>query len=195
MPDAAQYTLALFDTTALGWTVDIPRPRNLVPGPGPADRRRDRPAPTSSQPSARSRSTNYVLAGERPLARGWAARARDNIRAITLSKEIENSGRAPTRDEQGELLRFIGFGATELGAELLSASRRRRVPGRLAGDRREPGGGHDGRRIRRPSARHPIRALHARADHPRHLARRAASRLHRRARAGARHGHGPVLRR
>lgn len=92
MPDAAQYTLALFDTTALGWTVDLP------PSPSPsADPIPDRNDDDSTTPAVRPiRGTNYVLAGDRPLARGWAARARDNIRAITLSKQVEESGRAPT---------------------------------------------------------------------------------------------------
>jgi len=113
MPDAAQYTLALFDSTALGWTVDVPR--SETPSTDPvvpiADRIGDAPPAPAVRPI---RGTNYVLTGDRPLSRGWAARARDNIRAITLSKEVEDSGRAPTREEQGELLRFTGFGATEL---------------------------------------------------------------------------------
>jgi len=50
----------------------------------------------------------------RALARGWPARARDNIAAIRLSKELETTGRTPTPDEQEALLRFVGFGATEL---------------------------------------------------------------------------------
>ena len=58
--------------------------------------------------------SNYILDGDRALARGWAARARDNIAAIRLSKEIEAAGRAPTSEEQAKLLRFVGFGATEL---------------------------------------------------------------------------------
>jgi hypothetical protein len=47
-------------------------------------------------------------------SRGWAARARDNIAAIRLSKEIEAAVRAPTPEEQAQLLRFVRFGATEL---------------------------------------------------------------------------------
>jgi hypothetical protein len=113
MPDTAQYTLALFDTTALGWTVDMPPSPGLSPDPVlPIT---DRIGDAATIPAVRPiRGTNCVLAGDRPLARGWAGRARDNIRAITLSKQVEDSGRAPTRDEQGELRRFIGFGATEL---------------------------------------------------------------------------------
>ena len=60
------------------------------------------------------RGSNFHLDADRNLARGWPARARDNIAAITLSKELEGSGRTPTSDEQDQLLRFIGFGATEL---------------------------------------------------------------------------------
>jgi len=37
---------------------------------------------------------NFVLHGDRQLARGWPARARDNIAAITLSKALEDEGRA-----------------------------------------------------------------------------------------------------
>jgi N12 class adenine-specific DNA methylase len=110
MPDAAQYTLGLFDSTAIGWTVEVPKPAQVLVA-STWDTPPEAPNPSSVPPV---RGTNYALSGERPLARGWPARARDNIRAITLSKEIEDSGRAPTPDEQGELLRFIGFGATEL---------------------------------------------------------------------------------
>ena len=39
---------------------------------------------------------------------------RARLTAITLSKALEDSGRAPTEDEQAQLLCFIGFGATEL---------------------------------------------------------------------------------
>lgn len=47
------------------------------------------------------------------MAKGWPARARDNIAAIRLSRELEDEGRAPTNAEQETLIRFIGFGATE----------------------------------------------------------------------------------
>ena len=111
MPDAAQNTLGLFDSTALGWTVDTPR---AEPEP---------PAVTSGEPDAESvrhgavppvRGRNFYLETDRGLARGWSARARDNLAAIRLSKELEESGRAPTAEEQARLLRFVGFGATEL---------------------------------------------------------------------------------
>ena len=68
--------------------------------------------PPAADPVARG--SNFHLAGDRELARGWPARARDNIAAIGLSKMLEQSGRAPTADEQAQLLRFTGFGASEL---------------------------------------------------------------------------------
>src|SRR4051794_6564166 len=108
MPDAAQYTLGLFDSTALGWTVPATA---YMPDPEPEPEQRPEAPPTLA---AGSRGTNYALAGDRGLARGWPARARDNIAAITLSKQLEQEGRAATPAEQELLLRFIGFGATEL---------------------------------------------------------------------------------
>ena len=79
--------------------------------------------------------SNYVLDADRALARGWVARARDNIAAIRLSKEIEAAARAPTLDEQAQLLRFVGFGATRPRPELLPAARSDRVPRRVGRDR------------------------------------------------------------
>ena len=108
MPDAAQYTLALFDSTALGGSV-VPPITDQEPDPGPDDE------PGSITPNAPAkRGTNFMLDGDRPLARGWPARARDNIAAITLSKNLEDEGRAPNQEEQERLIRFIGFGATDL---------------------------------------------------------------------------------
>jgi N12 class adenine-specific DNA methylase/adenine-specific DNA methylase len=109
MPDAAQFTMNLFDTTALGWTVATPEHQPS------AETEKDDDAPEAPAAlSPQERGVNFVLTGDRQLARGWPARARDNIAAITLSKELEDEGRAPTADEQEQLLRFIGFGATEL---------------------------------------------------------------------------------
>lgn len=60
------------------------------------------------------RGSNFTLTGDRQLAKGWLARARDNVTAIRLSQALEDEGRAPTTAEQETLIRFIGFGATEL---------------------------------------------------------------------------------
>jgi hypothetical protein len=111
MPDAAQNTLGLFDSTALGWTVDTPRaePEPLAATFGEPDAESVR---HGAAPPVRGR--NLYLETDRGLARGWSARARENLAAIRLSKELEKSGRAPAAEEQARLLRFVGFGATEL---------------------------------------------------------------------------------
>lgn len=59
-------------------------------------------------------AANFRLAGDRPLARSWRGRAEDNIAAIRLMKQIAGEGRGATQEEQATLIRFIGFGATEL---------------------------------------------------------------------------------
>ena len=110
MPDAAQDTLGLFDNTALGWTVETPQAeaQPATPSTEPdAEKARQEAAPLV-------RGKNFYLEGDRSLTRGWTARARDNIAAIRLSKELAGGGRAPTAEEQAQLLRFTGFGATEL---------------------------------------------------------------------------------
>jgi adenine-specific DNA methylase len=111
MPDAAQSTLGLFDTTALGWTVEAPRAEQNQPDPTSAERDNES---SEYSPAPQDRGKNFYFDGDRNLARGWAVRARDNITAIRLSKELEKGGRAATAEEQVRLLRFVGFGATEL---------------------------------------------------------------------------------
>src|SRR3984957_322602 len=117
MPNDTDFTLSLFDNTALSsWNsqtlqaVTEPVETDLDDADD-ADQDGDT-LPPSADPVARGK--NFHLDGDRALARGWPARARDNIAAINLSKALEQSGRAPTADEQEQLLRFIGFGATEL---------------------------------------------------------------------------------
>ena len=111
MPDAAQFTLALFDSTGLGTSVPATADVPARDAPDLNDADADLPP---REPGPVANGSNYVLDGDRALARGWAARARDNIAAMRLSKEIEGRGRAPTFEEQAQLLRFVGFGATEL---------------------------------------------------------------------------------
>ena len=111
--DTSEFTLGLFDNTALSsWTHHA---LQAVADPDETDDAEDdgnNTPPPPDDPAARG--SNFHLAGDRALARGWAARARDNIAAIGLSKMLEQSGRAPTADEQAQLLRFTGFGASEL---------------------------------------------------------------------------------
>ncbi|TIQ71814.1 MAG: class I SAM-dependent methyltransferase, partial [Mesorhizobium sp.] len=64
--------------------------------------------------ACRARGSNFHLAGSRGLARGWKERARDNIAAIRLAAEIEADERPATLGEQERLIRFTGFGASDL---------------------------------------------------------------------------------
>ena len=112
-------TASLFDNTALsGWcphTLQAAAKPNEINQADADDTNADEVAdtpPPMADPIARG--SNFHLTGDRDLARGWPARARDNIAAIGLSKVLEQSGRVPTEDEQARLLRFIGFGASEL---------------------------------------------------------------------------------
>lgn len=75
------------------------------------------PAVAAMQPTSKPRGVhglNFHLAGDRGLARGWKDRARDNIASIRLSAEIEADERPATREEQERLIRFTGFGASDL---------------------------------------------------------------------------------
>nr|WP_172691081.1 MULTISPECIES: N-6 DNA methylase [Rhizobium/Agrobacterium group]ASK43682.1 lactate dehydrogenase [Agrobacterium radiobacter]ASK43812.1 lactate dehydrogenase [Rhizobium rhizogenes] len=67
-----------------------------------------------SSPACRARGLNFHLADDRSLARSWKDRARNNIAAIRLAAEIEAGERPATRAEQETLIRFTGFGASDL---------------------------------------------------------------------------------
>ena len=135
MPDAAQYTLdtlGLFDSTALGWTLDTPK----AAAAEPLHHDDTDAVPVSPSAATTVPGTNFYLDSDRALARGWPARARDNIAAIRLSKELHEfrprrlgrgAGAAPA------LHRLRRHGS---GPELLPAARRGRLPARLGGDRR-----------------------------------------------------------
>ncbi|MCW8060505.1 DEAD/DEAH box helicase family protein [Agrobacterium tumefaciens] len=69
-------------------------------------------ADVSSDRSRRGR--NFHLETERGLARGWKERARDNVATIRLAAEIEAEERPATPEEQAQLIRFTGFGASNL---------------------------------------------------------------------------------
>ncbi|WP_439494336.1 N-6 DNA methylase [Bosea sp. (in: a-proteobacteria)] len=66
------------------------------------------------QPSMHGRGVNFILEGDRGLAASWRDRARDTIAAIQLAAKIEAEERPATRDEQRRLIRFTGFGASDL---------------------------------------------------------------------------------
>ena len=113
-----QLTLSLFDSTALsgGLTLDG--------GGGTGLRFREpefedevAPVPEPERVPAR----NWRLAGDRGLARGWKARAADNLAAIRLARELTRDSRHATPEEQSVLGRFVGYGASDLANGLFRA--------------------------------------------------------------------------
>ncbi|MDQ0304906.1 DEAD/DEAH box helicase family protein [Ancylobacter polymorphus] len=120
------FTLDLFGNTALSSGLGLGVTAFAgTEASGPDDD--DDPDPTTPAPAApaagaahstpraaRKRGTNFQLVGDRALAKGWKDRAHDNITAIRLAAVIEAEERPATLDEQEQLIRFTGFGATEL---------------------------------------------------------------------------------
>lgn len=118
------FTIDLFSNTALssGLGLGVTAFGDTVEPDGDDDPDPSSPAP--ALPSAaivrrpstacRARGSNFHLAGSRGLARGWKERARDNIAAIRLAAEIEADERPATLGEQERLIRFTGFGASDL---------------------------------------------------------------------------------
>ncbi|MHC2627274.1 N12 class adenine-specific DNA methylase/adenine-specific DNA methylase [Bradyrhizobium huanghuaihaiense] len=120
------FTLDLFGNTALSSGLGLGVTAfagGLTVGPDEDDD----PDPSAPPPAApvaaaavsvssarRTRGANFHLAGDRALAKGWKDRARDNIGAIRLAAAIEADERPATPAEQEQLIRFTGFGASEL---------------------------------------------------------------------------------
>lgn len=121
------FTLDLFGNTALSSGLGLGLGVTAFAGDTSYDRDDDDPDPSAPAPalpvaavgrraSAAScaRGANFHLARDRALAKGWKNRARDNIAAIRLAAAIEADERAATAEEQERLIRFTGFGASEL---------------------------------------------------------------------------------
>lgn len=106
--------LSLFGTTALDATQNDLFWGELEGEEGTS------PAPSPSVPVVAPviPQTDFHLTGKRGLAEGWRQRARDNVLAIALLRELEEEDRNATAAEQVVLSRFIGFGAGELANNL-----------------------------------------------------------------------------
>lgn len=70
--------------------------------------------PPADRPTSRAKGEAFYLAGTRGLAKSWRDRARDNLAAIRLAAMIEGDQRPATAAEKVQLIRFTGFGASEL---------------------------------------------------------------------------------
>ena len=117
------FTLDLFGNTALfsGLGLGVTAfggdfSQNPDDDPDPASPAPAMPVAPGARPSERRREPgrNFILKDNRGLAASWKERARDNIAAIRLAAEIEEEERPATADEQARLIRFTGFGASDL---------------------------------------------------------------------------------
>ncbi|WP_454634976.1 N-6 DNA methylase [Bradyrhizobium cenepequi] len=120
------FTLDLFGNTALSSSLGL-GVTAFAADPGGDDDHDDDPPPSPSTPAtplvtsarpagagSRKHGDNFYLSGERGLAKGWKQRARDSIAAVRLAARIEAEQRPATVEEQRQLIRFTGFGASEL---------------------------------------------------------------------------------
>lgn len=69
-----------------------------------------------------TKALDYRLTGSRILGKNWKDRAKDNIRAIELAISLEQEGRNSTPEEQDILIKYTGFGASELACNLFPVS-------------------------------------------------------------------------
>ncbi|PYE31981.1 N12 class adenine-specific DNA methylase [Rhizobium sp. PP-WC-1G-195] len=83
-------------------------PRPLTPAPAAPVRKEPKPTPQIRT------KVDFRLQGSRGLAKSWRDRARDNIAAIMLANEIERQGLPARPDQQARLIKFTGFGASDL---------------------------------------------------------------------------------
>ncbi|WP_018240611.1 helicase-related protein [Ensifer sp. BR816] len=102
-----------FGVTAFGgFAANDDDPEPTPPSPAPA---LPSPAAIRTAPRKQGHRANYYLDdGDRGLAATWKERARKNVAAILTADEIEKQDRSATRDEQARLIRFTGFGSSDL---------------------------------------------------------------------------------
>ncbi|MBP1847542.1 N12 class adenine-specific DNA methylase/adenine-specific DNA methylase [Rhizobium petrolearium] len=125
-------TLDMFGNTALssGLSLGVTAFGGFVPETAPEPANDDDPDPTPPAPAPAlpialpqrsaprrqgDRANFYLDVGEdRGLAASWKERARLNVAAILTANEIERHNIPVTREHQQRLIRFTGFGASEL---------------------------------------------------------------------------------
>ncbi|ACB97283.1 helicase-related protein [Beijerinckia indica] len=119
------FQLSLFDTTALSPAFTA---RPTVKTPASAT-----PVPSEISPLAHETepfpARDFRLEGDRGLAKGWKARAADNLKAIALSQKLAEEGRNASPEEQAILARFTAFGAGEVADKIFRRLDSPLVPG------------------------------------------------------------------
>lgn len=127
MSDNDPFTLDMFGSSqnalssglGIGVTAFAERPATEpdgdIPSPAASAKLSARlPAAKRTASEAPERDTNFHLSGSRALAKGWKVRARANLDAISLAAVIGAEDRPATHEEQARLIRFTGFGASDL---------------------------------------------------------------------------------
>lgn len=90
-------------------------PDPTPPASGPASAPLRAVAVPSRPPShPRRLRANFYVDGDRGLPSSWKDRARANLAAILIANNISKQDRPATSKEQAQLIRFTGFGASEL---------------------------------------------------------------------------------
>ncbi len=91
---------------------DDPEPTPPASGPASAPPG----AAVHARPPSRPRRlrANFYLEGDRGLPSSWKDRVRANVAAILIAHNISRQDRPATPKEQAQLIRFTGFGASEL---------------------------------------------------------------------------------
>ncbi|WP_339761726.1 DEAD/DEAH box helicase family protein [uncultured Hoeflea sp.] len=133
MSDHDPFTLDMFGSSqsalssglGLGVTVFAKSPaiepdEGVPPPAAPSKRSKSRQPAERQAVEAPERGSNFHLSGNRDLAKGWKARARDNLDAISLAAAIAAEDRPATHDEQARLIRFTGFGASDLAKAIFT---------------------------------------------------------------------------
>jgi N12 class adenine-specific DNA methylase/adenine-specific DNA methylase len=114
------FTLDLFGNTALAgfsltaFPVDCVGVDRFDDDDHPPTRHISQDALRKPIPAPADEARNFRFDGNRALAKSWKDRARDNLAAIKLAALIEGEQRCATLGEQEQLIRFTGFGASEL---------------------------------------------------------------------------------
>ncbi|MBP1884923.1 adenine-specific DNA methylase [Ensifer mexicanus] len=102
-----------FGVTAFGgFAANDDDPDPTPPSPSPA-----LPLPAAKQPASNKQADRpnfYLDDGDRGLAATWKERARMNVAAILTASEIDKQDRSATHEEQARLIRFTGFGSSDL---------------------------------------------------------------------------------
>ena len=118
------FTIDLFGNTALASGFDLGMPGFAAEFGTDLDDDRPPSTPAPAVPVLKIPETklqmrakvDFRLEGSHGLAKSWRDRARDNIGAILLTNEIECQGLPARPDQQAKLIRFTGFGASDLAS-------------------------------------------------------------------------------